>query len=138
MAPVAEMQARMPVDALSSKDVDAVQASAAAAVVSSAAAPETIAKMLPDTIPENAPEHCPGTDSDQAGKASACQGCANQSICSTAPKGPDPDLPRIGERMKGVRNKILVMSGKGGVGKSTFTSMLAWACASDAEKQVSE
>lgn len=36
------------------------------------------------------PEHCPGTQSEQAGKSSACEGCPNQNICSTAPKGPDP------------------------------------------------
>ena len=36
------------------------------------------------------PEHCPGTQSEHAGQASACEGCPNQKICSTAPKGPDP------------------------------------------------
>lgn len=30
------------------------------------------------------PEHCPGTQSQDAGKASACDGCPNQQvICST-------------------------------------------------------
>ena len=33
---------------------------------------------------------CPGTQSETAGKASACEGCPNQNICSSAPKGPDP------------------------------------------------
>lgn len=33
---------------------------------------------------------CPGTESEQAGKSSACEGCPNQQICATAPKGPDP------------------------------------------------
>ena len=34
---------------------------------------------------------CPGTGSEQAGKSSACQGCPNQSICSSSkPMGPDP------------------------------------------------
>lgn len=33
--------------------------------------------------PENAPEHCPGTESDQAGKTSACAGCPNQTICAS-------------------------------------------------------
>ena len=94
---------------------------------------ESIARALPDAVPENAPAHCPGTDSDQAGAASACQGCPNQSVCASTPKGPDPDLPRIRKRMKGVKNKILILSGKGGVGKSTFTAQLAWAL-SAAEK----
>lgn len=99
--------------------------------------PESIASALPDSVPENAPAHCPGTESEQAGKASACEGCPNQGVCASTPKGPDPDLPKIQERMKGIRNKILVMSGKGGVGKSTFTSMLGWAFASDESVQVS-
>ncbi|CAD6908838.1 unnamed protein product [Tilletia controversa] len=88
--------------------------------------PTAIATALPDAVPENAPAACPGTDSDQAGLASACAGCPNQAVCSTTPKGPDPDLARIAQRLSRVRHKILIMSGKGGVGKSTFTAQLAW------------
>jgi hypothetical protein len=36
------------------------------------------------------PENCPGTSSQQAGASASCQGCPNQQICATAPKGPDP------------------------------------------------
>ncbi|KAL4401288.1 cytosolic Fe-S cluster assembly factor Nbp35 [Malassezia pachydermatis] len=96
---------------------------------------EGLARPRPDHLPEDAPEHCPGVDSDLAGLASACDGCANQEYCATAPKGPDPDLPLIRERMKCIGSKILVLSGKGGVGKSTFTSQLAWACASNPHTQ---
>ncbi|KLO19064.1 P-loop containing nucleoside triphosphate hydrolase protein [Schizopora paradoxa] len=86
----------------------------------------------PSTVPENAPEHCPGTDSELAGKAAACAGCANQEICaSSVPKGPDPALPFIRNRMQNVRRKVLIMSGKGGVGKSTFCAQLGWAFAAD-------
>ncbi|CAH9115699.1 unnamed protein product [Cuscuta europaea] len=77
-------------------------------------------------VPDNAPEHCPGTQSEDAGKSDACQGCPNQQICATAPKGPDPDLVAIVERMATVKHKILVLSGKGGVGKSTFSAQLAF------------
>lgn len=97
--------------------------------------PEAIARALPDQVPENAPEHCPGVESEQAGKADACQGCPNQDACQTAPKGPDPDLPLIRERMECVKNKVLILSGKGGVGKSTFTAQLAWAFACDEATQ---
>jgi Mrp family chromosome partitioning ATPase len=77
-------------------------------------------------------------DSEQAGKADACGGCANQEICAAdKPKGPDPALPLIRERMKHVKRKILVLSGKGGVGKSTFTAQLGWAFAADENLQVS-
>ncbi|KAF9914388.1 cytosolic Fe-S cluster assembly factor nbp35 [Lobosporangium transversale] len=86
--------------------------------------------------PENAPEHCPGTESEQAGKASACEGCPNQNACATAPKGPDPDLPLINDRMGTVKHKLLVLSGKGGVGKSSFTTQLSFALSHDEETQV--
>merc|ERR1711939_1194030 len=94
------------------------------------------AQLLPSHIPENAPEACPGTESEQAGHASSCAGCPNQDACQTAPKGPDPDLPAVQSRMAKVKRKILVLSGKGGVGKSTVSAMLASAFARDGETQV--
>lgn len=73
-----------------------------------------------------------------AGKADACAGCANQDVCaSNKPTGPDPALPLIRSRMADVKKKILVLSGKGGVGKSTFCAQLAWAFAADESVQVS-
>lgn len=76
---------------------------------------------------------CPGTESDQAGKAAACRGCPNQAVCATgtpnANTGPDPDLQAIAQRMSHVKNIILVLSGKGGVGKSTVAAQLAWSLA---------
>ena len=80
------------------------------------------------------PEHCPGTGSEDAGKASACDGCPNQKICAeSTPKPPDPDIQVIAERLKNVKHKILVLSGKGGVGKSTLTAMVARALAASDE-----
>jgi Mrp family chromosome partitioning ATPase len=38
--------------------------------------------------------------------------------------------------MKNVKRKILILSGKGGVGKSTFTAQLGWAFAADDNIQV--
>ena len=81
-------------------------------------------------------EHCPGPESNEAGKGDACAGCPNQSICASAPKGPDPDIPFIIDRLSGIKHKILILSGKGGVGKSTFTTMLAHALASNSNSMV--
>ncbi|KAL1972835.1 hypothetical protein VTN31DRAFT_6377 [Thermomyces dupontii] len=82
------------------------------------------------------PEHCPGPESEQAGQSEACAGCPNQSICASAPKGPDPDIPLITARLAQVRHKILVLSGKGGVGKSTFSTLLAHAFATNPHSTV--
>jgi Mrp family chromosome partitioning ATPase len=78
-----------------------------------------------------------GTESELAGKSAACEGCPNQDVCASGEvKGPDPALPFVRERMSQVNRKILVLSGKGGVGKSTFAAQLGWAFASDPEVQV--
>jgi len=45
-------------------------------------------------------------------------------------------LNAIGLRLNSVKHKILVLSGKGGVGKSTFSAQLAFALASQADKDV--
>ena len=41
-----------------------------------------------------------------------------------AAKAVDPDLEKIRERLKGVKHKLLVLSGKGGVGKSTMSAQV--------------
>ncbi|GAA5833628.1 hypothetical protein JCM5353_006596 [Sporobolomyces roseus] len=92
----------------------------------STAKAQAVATLLPSNIPEDAPEHCPGTESLSAGSAPGCAGCPNQETCATAPKGPDPDLDAVRERLKDVKHKVLVLSGKGGVGKSTVSAMLGW------------
>ena len=77
-------------------------------------------------VPNDAPEHCPGTTSEDAGKASMCAGCPNQMLCASgATKEPDPGIARVKERLSTVKNKILVLSGKGGVGKSTVTALVS-------------
>ena len=82
-------------------------------------------------IPSGANEGCVGPQSAQAGKSSGCDGCPNQSACASGEaKVADPSLAFVAERMSLIKHKVLVLSGKGGVGKSTFSAQLAFALAS--------
>ncbi|RHY87634.1 hypothetical protein DYB35_008914 [Aphanomyces astaci] len=73
---------------------------------------------------------CVGTQSDEAGKASGCAGCPNQSLCASgATKLPDPTVATVKDHLSRVKHKILVLSGKGGVGKSTISCQLAFGLA---------
>ena len=79
--------------------------------------------MEKNDVPSNANEECPGTASDQAGKSNSCAGCPNQSICASGEtKKEDPALDEVAEKLKNVKKIILVLSGKGGVGKSTMST----------------
>jgi Mrp family chromosome partitioning ATPase len=83
--------------------------------------------------PDDANEGCVGPESDTAGQASACEGCPNQSSCSSgefnsaeaqAQKAAQASALRDGS-LRNVSHVLLVLSGKGGVGKSTVASQLA-------------
>lgn len=48
-------------------------------------------KQEENNIPEDANEGCPGTNSKEAGKKSACAGCPNQKNCASGePQPVDP------------------------------------------------
>jgi Mrp family chromosome partitioning ATPase len=57
-------------------------------------------------------------------------------FCFRPLQGVDPDLAHIERRMSLVKHKLLVLSGKGGVGKSTVASQLSHALAADEDVQV--
>ena len=78
-------------------------------------------------VPQGANEGCPGVEAEGAGKAASCEGCPNQSACASgAAREVDPVVELIAERLAGVKHIVLVLSGKGGVGKSTFAAQLAF------------
>jgi len=92
---------------------------------------------MESTHPDDANEHCPGTDSDNAGKSSACAGCPNQGICSSGEaKVVDTDVPIVKDKLSNVKHKLIVLSGKGGVGKTTVSAMIARAFALDSTKNI--
>lgn len=71
------------------------------------------------------PENCPGVESANAGFGSACQGCPNQRICSDPnTKKEDPGKALVSRRLEDVKKKLIILSGKGGVGKSTVVMLL--------------
>lgn len=84
--------------------------------------------MFPEKfVPIDANEDCPGVGSSGAGKSSACDGCPNQNKCASGEAAlPDPAVAEVATRLKDVHHKILVLSGKGGVGKSTVSAQLAF------------
>ncbi|KYR01820.1 nucleotide binding protein 1-like protein [Tieghemostelium lacteum] len=76
---------------------------------------------------------CPSS-TPQAGKESICSGCPGQGVCQSQGTEVSDEKKSIEIRMKPIKHKILVMSGKGGVGKSTVSSLLAYALASKSQK----
>jgi Mrp family chromosome partitioning ATPase len=88
--------------------------------------------MQSTEVPSNANEGCVGPSSSEAGKSSNCQGCPNQAACASG-KFSDPDAQKmkdmehesIRNALSNINHVILVLSGKGGVGKSTVCCQLA-------------
>jgi len=85
------------------------------------------------------PAGCPGgPGSAGAGRAAACEGCPSRAECGGG--GGDAgagdrgaagagDAAAVGARLSGVGRVVVVLSGKGGVGKSTVATQLALALA---------
>ncbi|GAB5371384.1 hypothetical protein AAMO2058_001575200 [Amorphochlora amoebiformis] len=74
---------------------------------------------------EGANEGCEGPEGPEAGRRSSCEGCPNQSKCSSGEGAAGSPDPLLEERLAAISKKILVLSGKGGVGKSTISVFLA-------------
>ena len=85
----------------------------------------------PPSPPADANANCPGGPSAVgAGTSSACAGCPNQASCASgSAPAVDPAVELVAERLSGIAHKVLVLSGKGGVGKSTFSAQLAFTLA---------
>jgi len=87
--------------------------------------------------PDNANAECVGPTSADAGKSSACDGCPNQQACgSGAFSNPEAiakaaaETTKLKTSLENVSHTVLVLSGKGGVGKSTVSCQIAHTLAS--------
>jgi len=78
-------------------------------------------------------DKCPD-ELNEAGYAEVCTGCSGKRLCQEMLNRSDTDIEDINTRMSVIKRKILVLSGKGGVGKSTFTASMAMALAKQGYK----
>lgn len=91
----------------------------------------------PTDAPADANAECVGPTSEQAGKSDACAGCPNQSACSSgafsspeAVAAAQAQQQQLQQSLSNVSHVLLVLSGKGGVGKSTVAAQLCHTLAS--------
>ena len=87
---------------------------------------------MSEAPPSNANEGCVGPTSSNAGKSSACAGCPNQAACSSgafsspaAVAAKEKERTELQNALSNVSHVVLVLSGKGGVGKSTVSTQIA-------------
>ncbi|XP_071519540.1 cytosolic Fe-S cluster assembly factor NUBP2 homolog isoform X5 [Panulirus ornatus] len=78
-------------------------------------------------------QECPA-DTRDAGRAQVCEGCPGKELCLSEVSKPDPDQQMIDTRLKAIKHRILVLSGKGGVGKSSIAAILSQMLAGDGKR----
>jgi len=79
------------------------------------------------SAPKEVPADCPGPTQATAGKGKACDGCPSQKDCASGKFKQQSEY--IKKCLASVKEVILVLSGKGGVGKSTVATQIAWGLA---------
>ena len=84
--------------------------------------------------PVDANEDCVGPASETAGKADGCAGCPSQALCASGEMKKQMAAQssrdtKIAATLSKISRTILVLSGKGGVGKSTCSAQLAFSLA---------
>lgn len=80
-------------------------------------------------------DKCSQLTSSERGHSNLCEGCPNKELCQTQSQ-PDPSIQLIKEKLSKIKNIILVLSGKGGVGKSSVSSQLALSLAQNQDLEI--
>jgi Mrp family chromosome partitioning ATPase len=62
---------------------------------------------------------------NEAGYAEVCTSCSGKTLCQEMMTSNDTDIEDINTRMNVIKHKLIVVSGKGGVGKSTVACSMA-------------
>ena len=89
-----------------------------------------------ESKPKDANEEC-AFGTEEAGKADGCAGCPSQQQCASGEAAKeDPIVEEVRKKLSGVKNVIIVLSGKGGVGKSTVSTQLALTLAQNEDVDV--
>jgi hypothetical protein len=98
---------------------------------------DTTPTETPADAPNDANAGCVGPAAEDAGKSSACDGCPNQGACSSGSFNSPEAIAKAQQEanalqhsLSNVSHVILVLSGKGGVGKSTVAAQLTHTLAS--------
>jgi len=78
-------------------------------------------------------DNCSSAQQEPSGCTHDCSTCSMKGKCHSN-SGPDLVMESIIKKMKEIPHKYIVLSGKGGVGKSTFATQLSWVLSED--KQV--
>ncbi|KAL7715928.1 Cytosolic Fe-S cluster assembly factor NUBP1-like protein [Entamoeba marina] len=68
---------------------------------------------------------CPSSTQSQQECTHDCATCPSRGKCSSS-GGPDVQMDEIVEKLKQIPHKYIILSGKGGVGKSTFATQFSW------------
>ena len=98
--------------------------------------PESEIDKSSEPSPKINTTNCP-EDPKQKGLAPKCQGCPYKAQCQKAAQSQGPSIDeQVKEKLKNVKNIILILSGKGGVGKSTIASQLALGLSKNENMQI--
>lgn len=82
------------------------------------------------------PSNCSNLSQEERGKAPSCTGCPFQKQCQQSNENKDPNIDKIKEKLSKVKNIILILSGKGGVGKSTISTQIALSLSANKDLQI--